>query len=408
MDDNDETGSQFSDTYDDYSIEFDESIDIPQSELSSSNRPSKINCRICLKQCSYSSRDMQEYSEMYSNCTGFMIEDDDIPKKICDMCHNELQLVKKFIDKCSETEEQLRNFDKVQKKYEDSGDEIESIGEPEVVFEGDSDASNHSNFSDQLKKSTRKRGPPKAVSYRPEPKKKIIYVDENGEVIKPKMGRPRKDPSEKRIEIPKGPRGRPRLDPSLKKSKPLPIRGRGRPKGSTSRLTDEEMEIKVHKKEPLWEKQIIRDINEKGEITIKRDDGTIESRLEKQICYMCGKLVKIKHLPYHLWKHRKDEESGSEKTRNKQSGDKVPKCEFCHTTYKSEYQKQAHMARKHPAAQFIADDEYTVYQDEETIENEGDNFEKEFQVPPEQDDYHQIKSPYNHAQALHFLPHPRK
>lgn len=174
-----------------------------------------------------------------------------------------------------------------------------------------------------------------------------------------KLGRPPFCPSKSKVVIPKASGGRPRGN--LENIDRInDCKARGRPKNS----------FKV-KLDPEFDNDNVTD--------------------ERQICFVCGKLVTVKHLPYHLWKHRKDKEIGTTTTET----NSLPQCEYCHKVYKSEDGLKTHMKRVHPAV-----DEMQSKRDESPEpEMIDDNFEKEFHVPTK-DEYSQIQSPYNHVQAL--------
>lgn len=354
-------------TFDDYSIEFDDD-EAPQAIESDSDSPSKpqnkpkpngtprktnsqtLSCRICLKRCSKQSKNCSEFAEIYLKCTGFSFEDVQGPTKLCFPCMNELLKVENFIEKCSETEEKLSKG----LKNDISNDDISDIDDFDVVIEGEEE-SDASNFSDTIKKK-----PAKSV----------------GKPIKPAVT----TPNGPRIER----RGRRPLSPSQRK--PKPMKGpRGRPKGSFKILKDSDSSPRV--------------VKPKGRPrnSFKKEDDELSE--ERQICFVCGKFVRKKQLPHHLWLHRKNEEAGE---KAKTEGIVQHICEFCNTIYKSLESKIAHMKRIHPAVVFGMPVRESPEPQEEDMRD--DNFEREFHVPtPKEVDYPPIQSPYDHHQAIIYM-----
>lgn len=397
------------DTYDDYSIEFDDE-EPPKKTSETTDANSKVrkkpgppkvstyvprrknkgystglSCRVCLKKCKKQSREANEFADIYLKCTGFSIEEGQtkIIRKICYPCMNELLKVENFIDKCSATEEKLSKG-YVPKEWWEGGDEkdddeqdcdekdgvekeggVSDISDVDVVIEGEDFSSDHSNFSDTLKKPKQKK-----------------------EVVKSNVEKPIE------IKIPKT-RGRPPLSPSQRKVKPKP-RGRvGRPPGYSPKIKIGRPRGSLNiKKDDSTLDLFTSPNNPSGEHKVEREDGSQGTEVERQICFVCGKLVRVKQLAYHIWKHRKDEQEG--KIEKKQH---LPRCEYCDKFYKTEELKKNHMKRIHPGVVYGMPSEKTASPEPQS---EDDDFEKEFQVPPK-DDYAQIMSPYDHTQALHNL-----
>lgn len=379
------------DTFDDYSIEFDDEPaknDVSKEKSESPCVESKIrssvkdktkngkvgknkgyttgrSCRICLKRCKKQSRDASEFAETYLKCTGFSFENGQGPTKICYPCMNELLKVENFIEKCSETEDKLSKGMVPKDGESDHDDDISDISDVDVVIEGEDCESSGSNFSDKIVKK-KKRGKkrldkPKLKDVPKLPKK------EN-------RGRPPLDPSKRKPILSKGPRGRPRGSNKPKDGADKIFRPPGRPKNS--------FKVKLEQ--------------ENGEDGVKREDGTTQaSESDRQICFMCGKLVRAKQISYHLWKHRKDEEMGA----TPRPDAAPPTCEYCHKVYKSADVLKNHMKRIHPGVVYGMP---AVRDDSPDPKTMDDNFDKEFHVPPK-DEYPQIQSPYNHVQALHYL-----
>lgn len=68
------------------------------------------NCRVCLSQCETRDLDVAQFASKYLVCTGFDINENDIPKKICSTCTSELISASNFQAKCEETEAILENL----------------------------------------------------------------------------------------------------------------------------------------------------------------------------------------------------------------------------------------------------------------------------------------------------------
>ncbi|XP_063705704.1 uncharacterized protein LOC134834843 [Culicoides brevitarsis] len=362
-----------SDTYDDYSIEFDEDDDnfepeiehndsdeAPKKQETTEKRTKKTStdnkkliCRICLKRCSQQSKDCSEFAEIYLKCTGFSFEKDQAPTKLCFPCMNELLKVENFIEKCSETEAKLSKGLGTKALDDSDAGNISEVSDFDVVFEGEDD-SDGSNFSDTVKPSPVKRGRPR-IERPPKPP-----VDPNAPRVE-RRGRPPLSPSHRKPILPKGPRGR--------------------PKGSFKVKNDDE------------EPKVAKPKRPKTETGVKREDKDPD---ELQICFVCGKSVRRKQLPHHLWKHRKDEEQGKDV---KSEGERHT-CEFCQTNYKTEDALKGHMKRTHPAVIFGMPS-----RDSPEPPEEDDNFDREFHVPTPgtMKEYPPIQSPYDHQQALYYL-----
>lgn len=77
--------------------------------------PSELSCRLCLTPCHEIDENISAYAELYSQTTEFAIYANDVPKKICPACKDELLAASSFRQKCKTTEAQLamlnQNFD---------------------------------------------------------------------------------------------------------------------------------------------------------------------------------------------------------------------------------------------------------------------------------------------------------
>lgn len=91
------------------------------------------SCRICLKDCTNSDQDSNEYARHYNSCTGYSIHDEDIPKKICEPCASSLNLFWDFRTRCTRTENILVTKSK-EIKLESDCDAIVVKLEPDNVY----------------------------------------------------------------------------------------------------------------------------------------------------------------------------------------------------------------------------------------------------------------------------------
>lgn len=374
------------DTFDDYSVEFDDEPSV--NEVSKTVNETSVTrdtiekdkkkktevgnkkrhiCRICLKRCNRKSKNASEFAFIYLKCTGFTFDDGHSPKKLCHVCMNELLKVENFIDKCSETEDKLsKGLEILTKNIEvASEDEVFSeISDVEVVIEGE-DESEGTKLSDTIVK--KMKVTQRKVKLKPHKKPVKLKVEKPKE-IKVVAKTPKREG-----------RGRPPLDPSEMKS-------------------NHEKRILQSKMKQKDEFRVIKPIGRpKNSFKEKCVDVKIENGIQKtqdrQICFVCGKLVRNKQISYHLWKHRKDQEI-------KPTEITSPTCEFCNKVYKTEEHKKSHMKRIHPA---VAYGMPSVRNESPEPDMNNDNFEKEFYVPPKEMEYPQIQSPYTHIKALHYL-----
>lgn len=95
----------------------------------------ELSCRCCLKICTQKDSDASDEAKRFQLSTGFEISDQDIPKKICRKCVNDLTHVRRFQNRCRRTQAKLAELATIPTQEPDSLVEIGDLLGSEIKVE---------------------------------------------------------------------------------------------------------------------------------------------------------------------------------------------------------------------------------------------------------------------------------